>query len=149
MSVIRTAMAALLSLTVVGATLTGAEAGQRERDFARGVATGVAGAVIVGGLAQSNRANVSVGTGFGYGHGFGYNVPSYRYADPVVTYRPRVVYERPVIVERPVVYERPVRSVSSYDAHVSYCYGRYRSYRESDNTFQPYHGPRRQCRSPY
>ncbi|MFN4273239.1 MAG: BA14K family protein [Aliihoeflea sp.] len=34
-------------------------------------------------------------------------------------------------------------------AHVQWCYGRYRSYRASDNTFQPYNGPRRQCRSPY
>ncbi|WP_082047087.1 BA14K family protein [Mesorhizobium sp. LCM 4577] len=33
--------------------------------------------------------------------------------------------------------------------HVRWCYDHYRSYRASDNTFQPYHGPRRQCRSPY
>ncbi|MCJ8519266.1 hypothetical protein ABID21_002008 [Pseudorhizobium tarimense] len=35
------------------------------------------------------------------------------------------------------------------NAHVRWCYDRYRSYRASDNTFQPYHGPRRACRSPY
>jgi len=35
------------------------------------------------------------------------------------------------------------------DAHVQWCYDRYRSYRASDNTFQPYNGPRRQCVSPY
>ena len=35
------------------------------------------------------------------------------------------------------------------DAHVQWCYDRYRSYRASDNTFQPYNGPRRQCNSPY
>lgn len=34
-------------------------------------------------------------------------------------------------------------------AHVDWCYDRYRSYRASDNTFQPYNGPRRQCNSPY
>ena len=34
-------------------------------------------------------------------------------------------------------------------AHVEWCYNRYRSYRASDNTFQPYHGPRQQCYSPY
>ena len=34
-------------------------------------------------------------------------------------------------------------------AHVRWCYNRYRSYRAWDNTFQPYNGPRRQCRSPY
>ncbi len=34
-------------------------------------------------------------------------------------------------------------------AHVDWCYSRYRSYRAYDNTFQPYHGPRQQCYSPY
>ena len=34
-------------------------------------------------------------------------------------------------------------------AHVEWCYARYRSYREYDNTYQPYHGRRRQCLSPY
>ncbi|MGN6585347.1 MAG: BA14K family protein [Rhizobiaceae bacterium] len=32
--------------------------------------------------------------------------------------------------------------------HVRWCYNHYRSYRASDNTYQPYHGPRRQCVSP-
>ncbi|MFK0688183.1 BA14K family protein [Mesorhizobium sp. IMUNJ 23033] len=35
------------------------------------------------------------------------------------------------------------------DAHVQWCYDRYRSYRAWDNTFQPYDGPRQQCYSPY
>ena len=34
-------------------------------------------------------------------------------------------------------------------SHVRWCHDHYRSYRVSDNTFQPYHGPRKQCRSPY
>ena len=34
-------------------------------------------------------------------------------------------------------------------AHIDWCYSNYRSYRASDNTFQPYNGPRRQCVSPY
>jgi hypothetical protein len=34
-------------------------------------------------------------------------------------------------------------------SHVSWCYDRYRSYRASDNTYQPLNGPRRQCYSPY
>lgn len=33
--------------------------------------------------------------------------------------------------------------------HVQWCYNRYKSYRASDNTFQPYNGPRQQCYSPY
>jgi len=35
------------------------------------------------------------------------------------------------------------------NAHVQWCYNRYRSYRAYDNTFQPYNGPRQQCWSPY
>ncbi|MBZ9943005.1 BA14K family protein [Mesorhizobium sp. BR1-1-13] len=34
-------------------------------------------------------------------------------------------------------------------AHVRWCYDRYRSYRAWDNSYQPYGGPRQQCRSPY
>jgi hypothetical protein len=38
---------------------------------------------------------------------------------------------------------------SAGSLHVEWCYNRYRSYRASDNTFQPNSGPRRQCVSPY
>jgi len=33
--------------------------------------------------------------------------------------------------------------------HVQWCASRFRSYRASDNTFQPFNGPRRQCISPF
>ncbi len=35
------------------------------------------------------------------------------------------------------------------NSHVQWCYDRYRSYRASDNTFQPNYGPREECNSPY
>ncbi len=35
------------------------------------------------------------------------------------------------------------------NAHVRWCYDHYRSYRASDNTYQPYHGPRRECVGSY
>lgn len=38
---------------------------------------------------------------------------------------------------------------NAYNAHVAWCANQYRSYRTSDNTFQPYQGPRQQCVSPY
>lgn len=41
------------------------------------------------------------------------------------------------------------RVIRRDDAHINWCYYRYRSYRAYDNTFQPYHGRRRQCVSPY
>lgn len=33
-------------------------------------------------------------------------------------------------------------------AQAAWCYARYRSYRVEDNSYQPYNGPRRQCRPP-
>lgn len=33
--------------------------------------------------------------------------------------------------------------------HIAWCHDRYRSYREYDNSWQPYEGSRRKCRSPY
>jgi hypothetical protein len=42
-----------------------------------------------------------------------------------------------------------VNSNHGGSAHVQWCYDHYRSYRASDNTYQPYNGPRRQCVSPY
>jgi hypothetical protein len=41
------------------------------------------------------------------------------------------------------------QQVYSGNAHVNWCYSRYRSYRAYDNTYQPYYGPRQQCYSPY
>jgi len=53
-------------------------------------------------------------------------------------------------ISGPRYYEPPRRHYrAGGNAHVRYCYNRYRSYRAWDNTFQPYNGPRRQCRSPY
>lgn len=61
---------------------------------------------------------------FGTVIGPGYNYPSY---PSYPNYRPRGLSQ----------------------AHYNWCYRKYRSYRAYDNTFQPYHGPRRACRSPY
>ncbi|TPJ54518.1 BA14K family protein [Mesorhizobium sp. B2-6-1] len=38
---------------------------------------------------------------------------------------------------------------SAWNNHVNWCSQRYRSYRVSDNSWQPYNGPRRQCISPF
>ena len=50
----------------------------------------------------------------------------------------------------PRVYRAPPRrSYGLSNAHVNWCYNRYRSYDARSNTFQPYNGPRRACYSPY
>jgi hypothetical protein len=85
----------------------------------------------------------------------GYRASGYR------LYRPGYVYHNGiwlsarsmragVIVDRPI----PRRHVVSYDGdlnprHYSWCAERYQSYHWRSNSFQPYHGPRQQCYSPY
>ena len=95
---------------------------------------------------------VSIGFYFNNGHGYynGYRGYSYRrpgwhpyrgfWFPPMAfgAYGPRSYAPPPP----PARYRLPSR-------HYAYCSNRYRSYRASDNTFQPYHGPRRACRSPY
>jgi hypothetical protein len=62
---------------------------------------------------------------------------------PAVYYGPR--YYEPYYAPPP-----PRRAYrSGMNAHIAWCYDRYRSYRAYDNTYQPKYGPRRECRSPY
>lgn len=35
------------------------------------------------------------------------------------------------------------------NAHLNWCHAKYKSYRDWDNSYQPYHGPRKACVSPY
>lgn len=77
--------------------------------------------------------------GWGYGPGWRHQRPWYGpsvgiYVEPAPRYYSSRRY-----------YTRPATG----SAHVEWCYGQYRSYRASDNTWQPYQGPRRQCVSPY
>ena len=69
--------------------------------------------------------------GYHYDHIPGYPVPIFP-------------SHRPPLVVQPAASYLVVTS-----AHVDWCHARYRSYRAYDNSFQPYHGPRRQCWSPY
>ena len=102
--------------------------------------------------APKAEAGVRVGVGIGFGVGPRYwHDPGFypRYFEPRYRryYRPRYYrprYYRPRYYRRPVVVRRGLSN-----AHVAYCARRYRSYRVSDNSFQPYRGPRRQCRSRY
>jgi hypothetical protein len=99
------------------------------------IGAGILGGAIIGSaLAGPSYYGSYYGCDPMYGCGGYY--PSYYgpYYGPRVIYRPRVVYRS---------------SVRMSDAHVRWCYNRYRSYRAYDNTFQPYNGPREQCYSPY
>ena len=96
-----------------------AQAGEDERRFAYGVAAGIAGAAIIGGLASAAR-----------------RAEGPRYAAPHA-YAPHAYAPRARV------------AVTNVDAHLAYCEGRYRTFDAVSNTFQPNRGPRRQCRSPY
>ncbi len=101
-----------------------------------GVAAGIIGGLIVGGaIANANRRGRNRHCHYDYCHRH-----SYRYSDHV---HEDIVYERPRRRPR----RRPV--ARSGDAHEDWCYRKYRSYRAYDNTYQPYSGGRRYCRSPY
>jgi BA14K-like protein len=54
------------------------------------------------------------------------------------------IASQPAPAYRPAPVYRPGRN-----DHLRWCYDRYRSYRASDNTFQPNYGPRQLCVSPY
>ncbi len=90
---------------------------------------GLATGVIIGGLLSQPRY---YGSGY-YDRGY-YGTGYYgsRYYAPR-TYAPRTY--------RPAYY--------GGNAHVRWCFARYRSYRAYDNTFQPYYGRRQACLSPY
>ncbi|MDE1991534.1 MAG: BA14K family protein [Rhizobiaceae bacterium] len=92
-----------------------------------------------------HRPNYHPGHRPGYwnGHrGYHYARPGYRrYSDG--WWYPAAAFTAGVIVGGAVA-SQPVHSSS----HVQWCSDRYRSYRVSDNTYQPNSGPRRQCVSP-
>jgi hypothetical protein len=108
--------------------------------------------------AAGHRDRVHFGVGIGFGSGyvqFGH-APRPRFHSPRIRYhhaRPYHHRRHYVPVYRhyhpPVVYHRPRVHYRHGGSHVEWCYARYRSYRAWDNTFQPYHGGRRQCWSPY
>jgi hypothetical protein len=87
--------------------------------------------------------------GWHNGHrGYRYNRHGYRRHSDGWWY-PLAAFGAGAIIGGAIANEPPVRYRPRGNAHIDWCYNRYRSYRASDNTFQPYNGPRRQCRSPY
>ncbi|WP_289035969.1 BA14K family protein [uncultured Roseibium sp.] len=72
----------------------------------------------------------------------------YRRPPPPGYYRPPPPprYRRP---PPPPGYYRPPAVRGLPRAHYDWCVRKYRSYRPADNTFQPYQGRRRPCRSPF
>jgi BA14K-like protein len=88
------------------------------------------------------------GRGYYNGHrGYHRQRRGYRYHNGY--WFPPAAFALGAIVGGAIANEGRVRSGRVNPSHVRWCYDRYRSYREYDNSWQPYNGPRRQCRSPY
>lgn len=108
--------------------------------YGRNLAPGSNGAVIW----LPNNRNTHVG------HRGGHRYHHRRWRE---RYHPRPRYHRPpagfYLEFNAPRYAAPRRAVRGGNAHYRWCYGRYKSYRQWDNSWQPYHGPRRQCISPY
>ena len=81
--------------------------------------------------------------GYGYYRGYrGY--PNYRRG-----YRQYNGYWFPAAAFGALIGGAIASQAVSEDSHVAWCQNRWRSYRVSDNTYQPSRGPRRACVSPY
>ncbi len=124
-----------------------AYAGKGTRNFVYGALAGVAGVGILNSLSRGSYYD----RGY-YNGGYRYRRNNYYYGDRYYsrrpyyyrsgyydTYRPRhSTYSAP----RRTYRERPV---TWSPAWYRYCANKYRTFRRSDGTFQPYGGPRRLC----
>lgn len=85
----------------------------------------------------------------------GYRAPDYRLYRPGYVYRNGIWFSprsmrAGVIVDRPIPRRHEVHYGGAISSrHHSWCANRYRSYHWRSNSFQPHHGPRQQCYSPY
>ena len=138
------ALASVIAIGALGSSMQSAEAGKRERRIAAGIALGVIGAAIA--INEHKKARKERRHRY-----YSRHYPRHRYYRDDY-YDRRYDRYRPVYVERRHVrrhVRRSHRRLHMSHSHVNWCYNRYRSYREWDNSFQPYHGPRRACYSPY
>lgn len=88
------------------------------------------------------------------GHrGYNYYRPGYRNYNgwwyPAAAFAAGALIGGAIAAQPAPAYPAPSYGAGGVNAHVQWCANRYRSYRVSDNTFQPYGAPRQQCVSPY
>ena len=82
------------------------------------------------------------------GHrGYNYYRPGYRQYNG--WWFPAAALAAGAVIGGAIASQPSAPSYSGGNGHVQWCASQYRSYRASDNTFQPYGGPRQQCVSPY
>nr|WP_244670028.1 BA14K family protein [Kaistia sp. 32K] len=107
------------------------------------------------GYGPGYRPGYRPGYGPGYRPGYWNGYSGYRYERPGYRYYngwwyPLAAFGVGAAVGSAIAQPPAYYGGGSYaSAHYQWCENRYRSYRASDNTFQPNNGPRRQCVSPY
>jgi hypothetical protein len=83
------------------------------------------------------------------GHrGYRYARPGYRRYSAGWWY-PLAAFGAGAIIGRAIANQPSRAAPVRGNSHVQWCHDRYRSYRSSDNTYQPTKAPRQQCYSPY
>jgi len=154
------ATAVILTIGVTAASISTANAGKRERRILAGAAIGIGAALLINHAERKARKRRRAREYYRtYERPYRRHRNDYRYRDHDRYYNePEVVYDPPrrhyrdaprrVYHEAPRRRYRQARRISR-NSHIGWCHNRYRSYRSSDNTFQPYHGRRTQCISPY
>jgi len=130
------------------ATTQNAYAGKGTRNFVLGTIAGVAGLAVLDSLAYGHRYNRGYRT-----YDAGYRYRRHRRHNYYNNYSPRRHYRSYYRSNYPKYrrYSAPRRVHRGRHAMWSpswyrYCANRYRSFRRSDGTFQPYKGGRRLCR---
>jgi hypothetical protein len=125
-------MAALLAGTMITLSFSEADARHKRRhNSGAAAAIGLLGGIALGAaLANSDRR--------GNDHCHQNGCHNHNYRDFQHRHRPVVYNPQP-----------RQRRLSYANAHEEWCFNRYRSFRAYDNTYQPYQGGRRYCRSPY
>jgi len=145
---------ALIAAVTASTTVSNAQA--RDRDRTRGIIAGVAIGAVAGAIIASEvnkkkrkkrykrqlRKRQFAHRG-SRSHRLRHHNGYYRSGSNYHFEQPRVVYREP---QPQLRYEG---RISADEAHINWCHDRYRSYRAYDNSFQPYHGGRKQCFSPF
>lgn len=82
------------------------------------------------------------------GHrGYRHHRPGYRYHNGY--WFPLAAFATGAIIGGAIATQPAPRRAGINPKHYQWCANRYRSYDSYSNTFQPYHGPRQRCYSPY
>lgn len=93
---------------------------------------------------DKNVHHVVVGRHYHHHRGYLNGYKGYKYARPhYVRYADGWYYPQDAFKPVKLAADKVKEGVPM--EHVRYCEARYRSYRASDNTFQPYHGSRQEC----